>query len=227
MSVNITFLGGADTVTGSRHLVHLGGQRILLDCGMFQGWKVLRERNWAPLGVPPHTIDAVVLSHAHLDHSGWLPALVAHGWRGPVYASPATCALAAGRLMDSAHLQEEDARRANKYGYTRHEKALPLYTTADAKRAIAKITPLPAGREISLGPVHIGLTPVGHLLGRLHAAQRVLAAGAVPPRGPAPPGGGGPDSLDGPPARAGPSDLKSPRDESAPPRLLEEPFRAP
>ena len=163
--MQIQFLGAADTVTGSRHLVTLGEQRILLDCGMFQGYKVLRERNWAPLQVPPNEIDAVVLSHAHLDHSGWLPRLVQSGFRGPIYASPATRDLAEVLLLDSAHLQEEDARRANRYGYTRHEKALPLYSRADARKAIAKIVPLAPGQTLMLGPVSVRLTPVGHLLG--------------------------------------------------------------
>jgi len=163
--MRISFHGAADTVTGSRHLVHIGGQSLLLDCGLFQGFKVLRERNWAP---PPDEMlraDAVVLSHAHLDHSGWLPALVKHGFRGPIYASPATRDLAEVLLLDSAHLQEEDARRANRYGYSRHAKALPLYTRRDAQRAIARIVPLPPGRDQTVGKVRIGLTPVGHLLG--------------------------------------------------------------
>ena len=163
--MQIQFLGAADAVTGSRHLVTLGDQRILLDCGLFQGWKVLRERNWAPLGVPPHTIDTVVLSHAHLDHSGWLPGLVKAGFRGPIFASPATCDLAQVLLLDSAHLQEEDARRANRHGFSRHEKALPLYTKADAKKAIAKMVPLAPGRVRRIGEVDLTLTPVGHLLG--------------------------------------------------------------
>jgi metallo-beta-lactamase family protein len=106
-----------------------------------------------------------VLSHAHLDHSGWLPTLVKHGFRGPVYATPATRDLAEVLLLDSAQLQEADARRANRYGYSRHEKALPLYTRRDAQRAIAHIVPLPAGRDATCGEVRIGLTPVGHLLG--------------------------------------------------------------
>jgi metallo-beta-lactamase family protein len=171
--MQVQFLGAADTVTGSRHLVTLGGQRILLDCGLFQGYKVLRERNWAPLGGPAGSasqveardIDAVLLSHAHLDHSGFLPGLVKAGFRGPIYASPATCDLASVLLQDSAHLQEEDARRANKYGYSRHDKALPLYTRADARRAIAKMLPLVPGRQRLLGQVAATLTPVGHLLG--------------------------------------------------------------
>ena len=163
--MQIQFLGAADAVTGSRHLVTLGDQRILLDCGLFQGWKVLRQRNWAPLGVPPHTIDAVVLSHAHLDHSGWLPGLVKAGFHGPIFASPATCDLAQVLLLDSAHLQEEDARRANRQGFSHHAKALPLYTKADAKKAIAKLVPLAPGRVRRIGDVDATLTPVGHLLG--------------------------------------------------------------
>ncbi|MBN9203716.1 MBL fold metallo-hydrolase RNA specificity domain-containing protein [Methylibium petroleiphilum] len=163
--MQITFLGAADTVTGSRHLVSIDGQRILLDCGLFQGYKVLRERNWASFPVPPAEIDAVVLSHAHLDHCGYLPSLVKQGFRGAIYASPATCDLCEVLLLDSAKLQEEDARRANRYHYSSHEKALPLYTTAEAKRALSRMTPIPAGRQVRIGKVEIVLTPVGHLLG--------------------------------------------------------------
>jgi len=170
----ISFLGAADTVTGSKHVVEFGGQRILLDCGMFQGYKVFRERNWAPPPPELQRLDAVVLSHAHLDHSGWLPALVKHGYRGPIYASPATRDLAEVLLLDSARLQEEDARRANRYGYSRHEKALPLYTTADAKRAVAKISKLDPARSLTIGDVTVSLTPVGHLLG---ACAVTLAVG--------------------------------------------------
>jgi metallo-beta-lactamase family protein len=163
--MKISFLGAADTVTGSKHLVHIGGQRVLLDCGLFQGFKVLRERNWADFPISVKEVDAVVLSHAHLDHSGYLPRLIQQGYKGPVYASAATRDLCEVLLLDSAKLQEEDARRANKFGYSRHEKALPLYGVADAKRAISKIIPIPAGREVRLGSVWLSLTPVGHLLG--------------------------------------------------------------
>ncbi|MBX3644383.1 MAG: MBL fold metallo-hydrolase [Rubrivivax sp.] len=182
--MQISFHGAADTVTGSRHLVQIGGQRILLDCGMFQGFKALRERNWQP---PPRELveaDAVVLSHAHLDHSGWLPALVKHGFRGPIHASPATRDLAEVLLLDSAHLQEEDARRANRYGYSRHAKALPLYTRRDVQRTLARFQPLAPGRELSLGKLRIALTPVGHLLGacavRLQSGnERLVFSGDV------------------------------------------------
>jgi metallo-beta-lactamase family protein len=182
--MDLHFLGAADTVTGSRHRVDLGGQRLLLDCGLFQGFKVHRERNWAPPSRELLDVDAVVLSHAHLDHSGFLPALAKAGWRGRIYATPATCALAEVLLLDSAHLQEEDARRANKYGYSRHEKALPLYTRADARRAIAQFVPLAPGREQRLGNVTLQLHPVGHLLGacavRLsHGGEALVFSGDV------------------------------------------------
>ena len=116
--MKIHFLGAADTVTGSRHLVELDGQTILLDCGLFQGFKTLRERNWAPLPLPAREIDAVILSHAHLDHSGYLPALVKQGFKGPIHCTQATRDLAEVLLLDSAHLQEEDARRANRFGFS-------------------------------------------------------------------------------------------------------------
>lgn len=163
--MRLAFHGAADCVTGSRHRVDIGGQRILLDCGLFQGYKVLRERNWAPPARELIEADAVVLSHAHLDHSGWLPALVKHGFKGRILASPATRDLAEVLLLDSAHLQEEDARRANRYGFSRHAKALPLYTKADARRAIQRITPLATGRPLRLGKLEVRLDPAGHLLG--------------------------------------------------------------
>ncbi len=176
--MKITFLGAADTVTGSKHLIDAAGSRVLLDCGLFQGFKLLRERNWAAPAVAPQSIDAVVLSHAHLDHSGWLPGLVREGFKGPVYASAATCDLAEVLLLDSAHLQEEDARRANRGGWSRHAPALPLYGVADAKRAIAKLVPVAAGRTVRVGDVVVGFTPAGHLLGAnaltLRAAGRTL-----------------------------------------------------
>ncbi len=163
--MEIDFLGAADTVTGSRHLVHIGGRSILLDCGLFQGFKVYRERNWLPASSGLLAADAVVLSHAHLDHCGWLPALVRDGFKGPIYATPATRDLAEVMLLDSAHLQEEDARRANRYHTSKHEKALPLYTTRDAKQALARIVAVPPGRGLKVGPVSVAFTPVGHLLG--------------------------------------------------------------
>lgn len=173
--MNISFFGAADTVTGSRHLVEMAGQRVLLDCGLFQGFKTFRERNWQPFPVPPAELDAVVLSHAHLDHSGWLPVLVREGFKGPVHCSPATRDLAEVLLLDSAHLQEEDARRANRRGFSHHSPALPLYTTKDAQRALARFVPIPAGRSARVGDVRVSLTPVGHLLGA--SAITLAAAG--------------------------------------------------
>jgi metallo-beta-lactamase family protein len=163
--MKLTSYGGADGVTGSKHLVEFGGARILLDCGLFQGLKLHRERNWLPLPFDVASLDAVVLSHAHLDHSGYLPVLVKHGYRGPVLASTATRDLADVLLRDSAHLQEEDARRINRYGISKHGKALPLYTGADAVRAVQRIAPLAAGNTAKVGRVEVSLTPVGHLLG--------------------------------------------------------------
>jgi metallo-beta-lactamase family protein len=177
--VKIYFLGAADTVTGSRHLVEADGKRVLLDCGLFQGVKTWRERNWAPLPVPAASIDAVVLSHAHLDHSGFLPALVKQGFKGPVHCSPATRDLAEVLLLDSAHLQEEDARRANRGGYSRHAPALPLYSVADAKRAIARFVPIPPGRSARIGTLQVALTPVGHLLGACAVTLRCGAGTLV------------------------------------------------
>jgi len=166
--MKIRFLGAADGVTGSRHLVTSAGVQVLLDCGLFQGYKLHRERNWADPG-PLREAEAIVISHAHLDHSGWLPALVKHGWRGPVYVSPGTRDLLKVLLLDSAHLQEEDARRANRYGFSRHEKALPLYTRADALRALALLVAVPPGRAFrpdgALSRHSLSFTPVGHLLG--------------------------------------------------------------
>ena len=172
--MKLTSHGAADGVTGSKHLIEFAGSRILLDCGMFQGLKLHRERNWLPLPFDPASVDAVVLSHAHLDHSGYLPVLVKRGYKGPVFASTATSDLADVLLRDSAHLQEEEARRINRYGLSKHGKALPLYTGADAKRALQRITPLAAGRSVKVGGVEISLTPVGHLLG---ANAVTLAAG--------------------------------------------------
>jgi metallo-beta-lactamase family protein len=163
--MKLTSYGAADGVTGSKHLIEIAGSRILLDCGLFQGLKLHRERNWQPIPFDLDSLDAVVLSHAHLDHSGFLPVLVKRGYRGPVYASTATRDLADVLLRDSAHLQEEDARRANRYGTSRHGTALPLYTGADAVRAVQRVTPLAAGRSVKLGRVEISLTPAGHLLG--------------------------------------------------------------
>lgn len=173
--MKLRFLGAADAVTGSRHLLDIGQQRLLLDCGLFQGYKVLRERNWAGLGVPPQSVDAVLLSHAHLDHSGYIPALVRQGFKGQIFSTPATRALSEIVLLDSAKLQEEDAKRANRFHTSRHETALPLYTSKDAKKALAHFVGLPRDGRLKLGKSEIRFTPVGHLLGA--SAISVMAEG--------------------------------------------------
>jgi metallo-beta-lactamase family protein len=172
--MKITFLGAADTVTGSRHLVEAGGTHVLLDCGLFQGYKTLRERNWAPLGVAP-AIDAVVLSHAHLDHCGWLPVLVKQGFRGRWYASQGTatwprccCSTAPTCRKRTPGAPTAAAGRAT-------TPALPLYGVADAKRAIARIEVLASGARKRIGDTVVDLTPAGHLLGA--AASIGLRAG--------------------------------------------------
>ncbi len=162
----LSFLGGAGTVTGSKHLVSDGDTRLLIDCGLFQGLKNLREQNWETLPIGAREIDAVVLSHAHLDHSGYLPRLVHDGFRGPIHATPATCEVAALILRDSAHLQEKDAEYANRKGYSRHHPALPLYRTADAERAIARMVPTAWRRDFALPGAARGLfRGAGHILG--------------------------------------------------------------
>ena len=124
----ITFLGGAGTVTGSKYLIEAAGRRVLLDCGLFQGYKQLRLRNWRPLPVEPARLDAVVLSHAHLDHSGYLPLLVRNGYAGRILCTEATAALCGILLPDSGYLMEREAEYANREGFSKHKPALPLYT---------------------------------------------------------------------------------------------------
>jgi metallo-beta-lactamase family protein len=162
----ITYLGGTGTVTGSKFLVEHDGYRVMVDCGLFQGLKDLRLRNWQPLPVDVAGIDLVVLTHAHLDHTGYLPVLVRGGFDRDVLATPATCELSGILLPDSGHLQEEDARFANWKGYSRHSPALPLYTEEEARRALPLLRPLPFDKTLE---VHDGLSlrlyPAGHILG--------------------------------------------------------------
>lgn len=163
--MNITFLGAAGTVTGSKYLVTTDRARVLVDCGLFQGLKALRERNWAPPPVSPHDLDAVVLTHAHLDHSGYLPLLVRNGFRRRVRCSHGTAALARILLADAAHIQEEDARRANRYHYSRHQPALPLYETADVERTVPLLDPVAFDEPFEIGDLRLTLVPAGHILG--------------------------------------------------------------
>lgn len=160
-------LGAASTVTGSKHLLESGGRRILVDCGLFQGVKNLRELNWAPLAVDPAGIDAVILTHAHLDHSGYLPRLARDGFTGPIISTAGTAAVADIILRDSAHLQERDAEFLNRHKASKHHPALPLYDTEDAERALDLFTTHPFGVEFQLpgdGPV-VTLRRAGHILG--------------------------------------------------------------
>jgi metallo-beta-lactamase family protein len=166
MNVKLSFLGGAGTVTGSKYLVENHEDRVLVDCGLFQGFKALRLKNWAPFPIDPRNIDAVVLTHAHLDHSGYLPLLVKHGFAGPVFCSDATADLCAILLADSGHLQEKDAEFANRHGFSKHKPALPLYTEKDAHTALTYVTPIPFDKEQALsGGAAIRLRRTGHILG--------------------------------------------------------------
>jgi metallo-beta-lactamase family protein len=164
--MQLTFLGAAGTVTGSKYLLQHGDRRILVDCGLFQGLKQLRLRNWAPFPLEAREIDAVVLTHAHIDHSGYLPALVRQGFRGPVYCTQPTADLCAIMLPDSGHLQEEDALYANRHGFSRHHPALPLYTEADARKALPLLEPRGFGESFEVSPgLRVRFSVAGHILG--------------------------------------------------------------
>ncbi len=163
---SIHFLGAAGTVTGSKHLLEWHNRRLLLDCGMFQGRKELRLKNREPFPVDPKTIDAVIISHAHIDHLGYLPKLVKEGFKGPVYATRATCDLAEIMLRDSAHIQEEDAKHATKFGYSKHEKPEPLYTVQDVEKTLPLFVPLPYRQPVPiLDTAKVSLRHNGHILG--------------------------------------------------------------
>ncbi len=163
---SIRFLGAAGTVTGSRFLVESGSTRVLIDCGMFQGRKELRQRNWAEFPVDPASIDAVVVSHAHLDHVGYLPRLVADGFSGSIHATRSTTELSDTVLRDSGRLHEADAERANRRGYTKHQPALPLYTEADAINTMRRFVPTPYETRTEITPgVWATFRFAGHILG--------------------------------------------------------------
>lgn len=165
-SHSVEFLGGAGTVTGSMHLLHASQRRVLLDCGLLQGLKDLRLRNWSERVSDPATLDAVVLSHAHLDHTGYLPRLVAAGFQGPVYCTSATEDLLNIMLPDAGHLQEEQAEHMNYMGFAKHKPALPLYTTADAMKALDYLVPRPYGAEFAVADgVTARFRRAGHILG--------------------------------------------------------------
>jgi metallo-beta-lactamase family protein len=197
--MKLRFLGAAGTVTGSKYLLEAEGARILVDCGLYQGVKRLRLRNREPLPVAPAEIEAVVLTHAHLDHSGYLPALARDGFAGPALCTPPTQELCEILLPDAGHIQEEDARYANRKGFSKHHPALPLYTSEDAERALDRLEAADFGPWHPAGPFRARFRPAGHILGAAsveieHGGRRVLFSGDLGRpddllmRPPAPPG---------------------------------------
>ena len=183
--LKLTFLGGAGTVTGSKHLLTHDDKHILIDCGLFQGLKNLRELNWTPLAIKPSSIDAVVLTHAHLDHSGYLPKLVRDGFRGNIFATGATRDVAALILKDSGYIQEKDAEYANRKGFSKHKPALPLYGLHDAERALERFSSVPFGKAVQLpGGATLVFRHAGHILGAATAdiewgGKRIAFSGDV------------------------------------------------
>lgn len=166
MNVSVKFLGATGTVTGSRFLLNIGDFRVLFDCGLFQGLKEIRQRNWESFPVDPSSVDVVVISHAHIDHSGYLPKLVREGFKGPIYCTKPTASLLELLLLDSAKLQEEEASYAASKGYSKHEKPLPLYTTLDAQAVFPLLKTYGFDEEIRIHDrVTMTYREAGHLLG--------------------------------------------------------------
>jgi metallo-beta-lactamase family protein len=162
----LTFFGATGTVTGSRFLLEVNGNRLLIDCGLFQGLKKNRLQNWEPFPIPPEEIDRIFLTHAHIDHSGYLPRLCKNGFSGKVHCTPATYDLCEILLRDSGHLQEEDAKWANKKGFSKHQPALPLYTVQDAEEAFALFEPYHYGEDIFItDTLRVKFKDAGHILG--------------------------------------------------------------
>lgn len=187
---NIQFLGATQTVTGSKFVLEIGGSRAMIDCGLFQGLKELRQRNWQPLPLSPASIGWLILTHAHIDHSGYLPRLVRDGFTGPIYATSATADLLEFLLPDSARLQEEDADYANRKGYSKHKPAVPLYTEEDARRTLKQVHKVAYNEDLRLSKfLKIRFIPAGHILGssfvaaditeRDHDPIRVLFSGDI------------------------------------------------
>jgi metallo-beta-lactamase family protein len=162
----ITFLGAAGTVTGSKYLIEAEGKKLLVDCGLFEGSKELKQRNWDKLAIDPSSIDWVLLTHAHIDHTGYLPRLIRGGYRGPIYANAATHELCALLLPDSAHIQEEDALYASKKGYSSHKPPLPLYTVPEAQATLTQFRDIPRADDFQISP-QFSVRPhdAGHILG--------------------------------------------------------------
>ncbi|MGD9590937.1 MAG: MBL fold metallo-hydrolase RNA specificity domain-containing protein [Candidatus Berkiella sp.] len=164
--MKLTFLGATQTVTGSKYLLSYDSKKILVDCGLFQGYKELRLRNWNKLPIDPKQIDAVILTHAHIDHSGYLPLLMKNGFKGPIFATKGTKDLCSIMLPDSGHIQEEDAFRANKYGYSKHKVALPLYTQLEAELVLKQFVAIDFEKPHKLDQnSYFTFFPAGHILG--------------------------------------------------------------
>ena len=164
--MKLTFLGATQTVTGSKYLLEHNQKKVLVDCGLFQGYKELRLRNWSKLPVDPATIDAVILTHAHIDHSGYIPLLVKNGFTGKIYCSRATFDLCKILLPDSGFLHEEDAKRANRYGYSRHHPAEPLYTEKQARESLKQFSTIEFGQPLIIDDdLSFTLSRSGHILG--------------------------------------------------------------
>ncbi len=171
MPASLTFHGATDTVTGSRHLLEAGGRRVLVDCGLFQGPREIRERNWKRFPVPAASLDAVVITHAHLDHTGYLPRLVKEGYSGPIHCTAATRDLLGIMLMDSARLQEEEAEHANRHRWSRHSPAIPLYNQEDAQATLRLLTGLPYEETFEpVDSVRCRYIRAGHILGSAYVA---------------------------------------------------------
>ncbi|MBM3633560.1 MAG: MBL fold metallo-hydrolase [Alphaproteobacteria bacterium] len=183
--MKLTFFGGVGTVTGSKYLLETGSKRVLVDCGLFQGKKELRLQNWAALPIDPKTIDTVLITHAHIDHTGYIPLLVKNGFKGRIYATEATIELCKILLPDSGYLQEEDARRANKYGYTKHAPALPLYTKEEAIRSLDYFVPVSFEKPVQIfKDFQASWHRAGHILGAsfIHCRSeetRILFSGDI------------------------------------------------
>jgi metallo-beta-lactamase family protein len=174
MSISITFLGAARTVTGSKYFVECNGTKVFVDCGLFQGLKELRDRNWQDLPIAAEAIDAIVLTHAHLDHCGYLPRLVSQGFRGRVFCTQGTKDLCGIVLPDAGRLQEEDAEYANKQGFSKHKPALPLYGETDAFRAVSQLQPCGYDRPMPVAPgIEVDFINAGHLLGSSYVRMRI------------------------------------------------------
>ena len=171
--MKLTFLGATETVTGSKYFVEYNRSKFLVDCGLFQGFKDLRLRNWQDLPININELDAVILTHAHIDHSGYVPKLIQKGFKGKIYCTSATRDLCNILLPDCGHLMEEDARYANKKGFSKHKPALPLFTVEDAKNSLQYFRPIPYDAPFDLGDgLSVEFKNAGHILGSAHVILR-------------------------------------------------------